>query len=408
MNVMTGGTIETGAVPTPNSWSSGKPGADPTPLREWEKLKSSEIQGSDGRPSLRIRMDAFLLQRAIEDPAQEPQARPRTSCLITRGKRFSATSRGPFFEDDRWLARDLGRMPRSAEFWHWSARRSTIRQRAEQAALAAAEPAGGCFRSEQIYPWIKAGLKPPISNDATVKTCSSRRKSRLGRDPTKAFGEAARSYDETVDTRCCNPAALCGSRPRFAILPDYSLWLAHRYPESSRTTCPWRSCGRRLISYPTRLEKPGDTIEVGFHSASKVLAMGLDKLEQRFKRETSRVETERSKEDWEVSTAASAVPFADSSDDLSTSHQDLGSPGQYSEARSRAGESSNRPKSPIDDRDARSQARGATGSDSRAHGHGRARARGGSTTRSISNAELGDHASTLAKLWAQRRERRAT
>ncbi len=314
MNAVTGGTIEAGSISTPGflEFWKGRPLSDAA--RAWEKLKASEIPGSDARPSLRIRMDAFLLQRAIEDPAQH--LRPAADkLLITRGSDFPQPAEVHFL---RMIALWPETSARSAsQFWSLVKQALTVRQRAEQAALAAAGPAGGCFRSEQIYPWIKARIEAGDLERRNGEDLLFASEKAAWDQSATAFGQAARSYDEAVEGAAAINAALAVRDRALAILPDYSRWMAHRYSDELQDDLNvsleklWEST-HRLSGH---LEKPGDTIAEGFFApASKALAMGLEKLAQRFRSETSRVETERLQGDWEVSTAASAVPFADSSD----------------------------------------------------------------------------------------------
>jgi hypothetical protein len=317
MNVLTGGKIETAAVAAPEFLAFWKARTDADGEKEWEKLKSAETSGDDARPPLRIRMDAFLLQRALENPSGD-LARAAAKLRITQGSDFPQPAELHFLRMVAgWRETPIRS---SAEFWSSVSKALTVRRLAERAAVGALEPAAGYSLGEQIHPWIKQQVDSADQHRRTGEDLLFSSEKSAWEQAEKSLREANVAYDDAVALAARIRGAIAARDRALATLPDYSFWLAHRRAEelhddlTTRVEKLWATAHQ----LSERLAKPNDKIDAAFFGpASKDVSDGLEKLADRFNREASRIDTNRAEDDWEAATAAAAVPFPDSSDDLS-------------------------------------------------------------------------------------------
>ena len=206
---------------------------------------------------------------------------------------------------------------RTPPVWALAAQALTVRRLAERAAVGASADTLDHSYSEQVHPWIRPQIE------------AADRQRRLGEDLFFSSEEAARKRSERAldDARLLYQDALrraeivraaCAARDRsLAILPEYSRWIAHRYSEELDDTLPGtlQDLWEKTHAIAARLEKPQADGDLGWLAqAAKTLSDRRDAVARSLVGQVDRIDAARSREDWQVATAAAAVPFPDSGD----------------------------------------------------------------------------------------------
>jgi len=310
MNVVAGGTLEAASAAPEQFLRFWNAPRGSEAVRIWDALRASEVLAGGSRPSLRMRIDGFLLERAIEDPVKNLQS-AADRLLITAKESSSHQPAEVHFL--RMLALWPEALPsRLPRVWGLASQALTVRQLAERAAVGASARVSDYSYSEQVYPWIKAQIEAAdqqrrLSEDLLFSS------ERAAWDRSeKALNQARLMYQEAVHRAGIIRAAFAARDRSLATLPDYSQWLAHRYSDELQNDLvpTVEQLWEMTHALTDRLEKPQSDAEVdSFEETAKTLSLKLDLLARNFADQVSRINGARSKEDWEAATAAAAVPF---------------------------------------------------------------------------------------------------
>jgi len=315
MNVVAGGPLETTPV-VPQAflkfWNSPR-GSEA--LKQWDALGAAEVPAGDARPSLRIRIDDFLLGRAIEDPVKNLQLAAERLLITSKGSSFPQPAEAHFL---RMLALWPEALPtRPPRVFGLAGQALRVRRLAERAALGASGSASEYSYSEQVFPWIRTQIE------------AADQQRRLGEDLffasdqqawdrcEKALNQALLLYQEAMRRAGVIRAGLAARDRSLATLPAFAHWAAHRYSDELQNDLVPALQDLWMMTHElaARLEKPQSDAEVdSFDRARKALSQRLDLLARGFAEELSRIDAGRSNEDWESATAAASVPFPDDGD----------------------------------------------------------------------------------------------
>lgn|GEM_PF-3039563 len=279
--------------------------------KAWEVLRRSESSAGQGRVSVRLRGDDFLLLQASRDPGKDLES-VAEKLEITRGHDYPQPAEVHFV---RMLARrlkPLGKQPQ--KLLAAVSQAILLRRQAERTALGASSRARDYSYCEQIYPWI----------GKRVETADAER--RLGEDQlfaadesawdqaATALGKSRLLYTEIASRAATIREALAARDHALANLPGFSHWVADRYADElqgeliSRIENLWEKT--HLLT--AKLESANDQVDlVVLRQAAGELSEGIKQLSTRFSELAERIDTNRLKEDWEASSAAAAVPFGD-------------------------------------------------------------------------------------------------
>jgi hypothetical protein len=274
-------------------------------------LRRSESGAGQGRASVRLRGDDFLLLQASRNPGKDLES-VAEKLEITRGHDYPQPAEAHFV---RMLARrlePLGKQPQ--KLLAAVSQAILLRRQAERTALGASGRARDYSYCEQIYPWI----------GKRVETADAER--RLGEDQLfsadqSAWDQAATALGKArlLDTEIAGRAAtireaLAARDHALANLPGFSHWVADRYADElqgeliSRIENLWEKT--HLLT--AKLESANDQADlVVLRQAAADLSEGMKQLSTRFSELAERIDTNRLKQDWEASSAAAAVPFGD-------------------------------------------------------------------------------------------------
>jgi hypothetical protein len=271
----------------------------------WEQLSPSEAATVDTLPSLKIRADEYLLERASADQAFQKAA---GKLEITHQRSDSPQPAEAHFL--RMIARwfPAGR-PSEPQLRGLISRALEVRRLAERAAVGASVKADVYSRGEQVYPWITAKVEAADRHrrmgEDLLLSSEKRDWDRAG----QALAAAKRGYDDANERSAEIRKALALRDRALAVLPGYTHWLADSGSETL-----WNEWADRVEklwvdthALAERLEKPGHNIDLS--PAVAVLSRDLNALTRQFEAEISRKDTERSQVDWQAVSAALAVPF---------------------------------------------------------------------------------------------------
>jgi hypothetical protein len=281
----------------------------------WDGLEAAGSPADEPHPTLRIRVDDFLLARAIGDPAKHLQTAADRLLITARKSGLPQPAEAHFLRMlARWPEALAGRRPR---VWELAREALGVRRLAERAAVGAPSRAGEPSYSEQVYPWIWSQIG------------AGDRERRLGEDlffssepaawdrSERALNEARSLYQKALRRAEIVQDALAARDRSLAILPEYSRWVAHRYSDELENELPATVEGlwEKSHALAERLEKPQPDGELGsLERASKALAEQQDALARSLVEQVHRTNAARSREDWEAATAAAGIPFPDSAE----------------------------------------------------------------------------------------------
>ncbi len=312
MNAVEGGRVEVPSLPAFNPlWTAE---TDDERSRIWKTLSETSKVDPDPRvPSLRTRVDEFLLRRAAESPAANLAA-VASRLRLTRGTDFPQTVEGHFL---RMVHKYLDPSKLTARDWALVGQAIKVRHQAELSAVGAFGLNDTTHAySEQVQAWTK-----PIVEQADALR-------RQGEDQIFATGEQARVEARQALDRAdalYAQADLAASKIRESLtvrdrmlsqLPDYSRWVAHRRSSAE-------SSGGDLVAKIESLwsdthELRGELAAIDdatkLVTLAKKLSQGFDDLTGRFAEQRSDIDLKRTGDDWEVASAAAGVAFADSED----------------------------------------------------------------------------------------------
>jgi hypothetical protein len=315
MKVLEGGRLETATAEPKEFLPYWEVKGRSDSFKVWASLRGSEDAAPPDLPSLRMRMDDFLLRRVIDQPVKNIEPAALKLEVSGSGSNYLQPAEAHFLRMFYLWREPLSmRPPRVAELLR---RALSVRRLAERSALAASDNGSMYSYAEQIFPWIKTQIE---SADGARRLAEdqlfSSEESAWDRSEA-AFKRASDGYRSAVQRADVIRAALAARDRSMAVLPDYSQWLVHRYSDELQNdlTAAVERLWEMTHKLTARLEKPhadGDVATLA--AAANTLARGLDELRRKFDDQGSRMNESRLKEDWEAATAAAMVPFPDTGD----------------------------------------------------------------------------------------------
>jgi hypothetical protein len=311
MSAVTGRRVETPSVasgePFRRFWQAPR---GPAALKAWDALKAADGSDAATHPSLRIRLDEFLILRAVRDPPRNLES-VAEKLLVTHARSdYPQPAEAHFLRMLALWPRSQAR--RAPELGGLIGQSLSVRMLAERAVLGLPATGGGRAHrySEQVHPWIKTLIEKADEQRRIGEDLLFSSERTAWARSEQALKQAELTYRDATLRAETIRAALAARDRALATLPDYSRWLAHRGDDeihddlTSKVQELW-DAAHRLTA---RLEKPGDDVDLGpLARFSKSLTQGLEHLVQRF-------ETARARQDWEAAAAAAAVPFPDKED----------------------------------------------------------------------------------------------
>ncbi len=312
MNVVAGGGLETASAEPKELlpfWdATGRSDA----AKEWESLRASEHAAVDGRPSLRTRIDDFLLRRAIAEPAKNLEPAAVKLAISENGSDFPQPAEAHYLRMlHLWREREPLASP-TPRWWGLVKQALAVRRLAERSAVAASENTAEYSYGEQVYPWIKKQIEAADNDRRRGEDQLFSSQETVWDQSEAAFALARTGYLEAVRRAGIIRTALAAHDRSLAILPDYSRWLAHRYSDELQNDLVSAVENLWVLTHQltARLGNPqSDADLVPLSEASHSLSRGLLELTRRFDDQGS-----RPNEDWEATAAAAAVPFPDTGD----------------------------------------------------------------------------------------------
>ena len=311
MNAVEGGRIDAPSLPTFNTMWTAE--TDDERSRIWKDLTESSATDPDLRiPSLRSRVDLFLLRRAAETPSSN-LASAASRLRLTRGTDFPQPAEAHFA---RMVNKYLDASKLSARDWALVGQAIKVRRHAEISAVAASGLKDGTHAySEQVLPWTRA----------LVEQADAPR--RQGEDQIFATGEQARvearqALDRAeqlygrVDLLAANIRESLAVRDRvLGELIEYSRWVSHRRSlpgavDDDKVVKAIEDLWTGTHELTEMLGTVGDASRVV--TLAKTISRDFEAVADRFAEQKADIDLKRTGEDWEVATAATRVAFADS------------------------------------------------------------------------------------------------
>ena len=250
--------------------------------KAWELLRRSASGAGQGRASVRVRGDDFLLLQASHNPGKDLES-VAAKLEITRGHDYPQPAEAHFV---RMLARRLkpvGNQPQ--KLLAAVSQAISVRRQAERTALGVTSRARDYSYCEQIYPWIgkrveAADAERRLGEDQLFSSDKS-----AWDQAATALGKSRVLYTEIADRAATIRAALAARDHALADLAGFSHWVADRYADElqgeliSQIEKLWEKT--HLLT--ARLENSNDQtgLEV-LRQAAGDLSEGMKQLSTRF------------------------------------------------------------------------------------------------------------------------------
>lgn len=314
MNAVGGGRVEAPSLPAFNDlWTSE---SDDAREKLWKGLTDSAAVDADPRvPSLRSRVDEFLLRRAAESPSGN-LAQAVSRLRLTRGTDFPQPAEAHFA---RMIGKYLETSKLSARDWALLGKAINVRRHAEMSAVGAFGLGDKSHAySEQSQVWIKSLVEQAdvLRREGEDKIFATGDQARV--EARQGFDRAEVLYGQS-DLLAASVRDAHALRDRLlSELPDYTRWVSHRRPgtKPSREELATNieSLWEETHALTTQLEPGGDINKI--RALAKSLSANFSALTAAFSGQRVDIDLHRTGEDWDVATAAARVAFVDS-DDLS-------------------------------------------------------------------------------------------
>ena len=312
MNVARGGLAEA-AVPNEFNtfWNAD---GDDQRNKIWADLAGSTTASSDDRlPSMRSRIDKFLIERAVDSPSAYLEA-VANRLRMTEGNEFPQPIEGHFLRMAKIYLETNTFSPRD---WALLGELISLRRRAEISALSALTGTEtGHSYSAQILGWTSKQIQKADASrrDAEDLLFAKGDQSRV--DAGHALDQARTAYLQ-ADIIAAKVRSALATRDRLlSSLPEYSQWVAQlpRGPSDSDTedVAAIESLWAKTHRLSTLLQNPSLENADPLASLASEIRSGFDNLERRFQAQKTEIDLKRVGNDWKAATAASRVAFSDS------------------------------------------------------------------------------------------------
>lgn len=316
MNAARGGRLAATSSPPPDFarfWNA--PESDLGTI--WRALQASEGEETDGRePSLRSRLDDFLLRQATADPVVRNVPMAATRFEVTRGSSRPQPAEAHFL---LMLSREVPLKDRPAHYRARVAQALDVRRLAEQTALSITETANDYHYPEQLQPWVRSSVEEADAARRHGEDLLFTTEEPSWQEAAQSLNQAKVLYTKAAERATKVRAALAARDRAMADLPEYASWVPQRQSSDLKDGLDktMRELWDATHELSRRLAEPKDDADLeALEQSGKALSEGVAALGQRLVRDAQDIGRERGPEDWESATAAAAVAVADN-DELS-------------------------------------------------------------------------------------------